>query len=182
MNRLALITIVVATQLSTPLAALAQTTAQQKVVHFKKLQEFLPTKDVPGFKRGKPSGQTSAAMGMATSEASIRYLKEGKDEQSIEVKVADVSAIPFGLAAMSAAQLAQGDFENETEQGYEKSTSVAGYRGTEEVRKGNTSSCKVALVVGNRFMVEVSGTGFADPANLRSLAESMKLSGLEKAQ
>jgi hypothetical protein len=180
MNRLAMLTVVVAA-FGMPHAASAQIpAAQQKVVHFKKLQEFLPAKDVAGFKRGKPSGQTSTAMGMATSEASVRYLKDGKESQSIEVKIADVSGIPFGAMAMSAVTLGQADFENETEQGHEKSVTIAGYKGTEEVRRGSTSSCKLGLVVGGRFMVEVNGIGFSDPAALRALAEGMNLGGLEK--
>lgn len=31
---------------------------QQKVVHFKKLQSFLPAKTIEGYTRGKPTGST----------------------------------------------------------------------------------------------------------------------------
>jgi hypothetical protein len=59
----------------------------------------------------------------------VRYLKDGKESQSIEVKIGDVSGIPFGAMAMSAVTLGQADFENETEQGHEKSVTIAGYKG-----------------------------------------------------
>jgi len=47
--------------------------AQPKIVRFKQLQEFLPSQEIPGFKRNKAIGSTQTQMGMTTSEASVRY-------------------------------------------------------------------------------------------------------------
>src|SRR5713101_4603581 len=86
--------------------SVADASAQAKVIHFKKLQECLPTKELKGFKRMKPGGSTQPAFGMTTSEASVRY-QQGEsnpeateipqgDVASIEIKISDVSAIQFG--------------------------------------------------------------------------------------
>jgi len=50
--------------------------SQTKVVHFKKLQEYLPSMEMKGFERKKPTGQTQTAMGMTSSEAKVRYVTQ----------------------------------------------------------------------------------------------------------
>jgi hypothetical protein len=149
----------------------------QKVVSFKKLQEFLPKVDLEGFKRLKPGGQTSTAMGMSTSEATLTYQKS--DEVSIEVKISDISGVPF--AQMGASMIGMTEFENETETGYEKSVKIQGFAGTEKADSTEDSqSCEVLLYVGNRFMVELRGTGTNNAALLHKLVDDMKLGDLSK--
>ena len=163
-------------------AAAGDSLADQKVVHFKKLEAFLPTKDVGGFSRGKPTGSTTNAMNMTMSEASVRYTRPGTDgrSDSIDVKIADLSSIPFGAMAMGAPGLVTGDFENETENGYEKSVTVKNHKATEQVTKGGSKSAHLSVPIGNRFIVTLDGSGFDDPSLLHGLAESMDLDKLEK--
>ncbi len=149
--------------------------AQQKPVHFKQLQEFLPKIDISGFTRGKPGGQTSTAMGMSTSEATVEYTK---GEETIEIKISDVAGIPF--AAAGAAMLGMTEFENQTENGYEKSVKIQGFPGTEKVDNGEYKSAEISLFVGSRFMVELRSSGMSDAAILRKLVDSMNLAGLAK--
>lgn len=158
--------------------------AQQDVVHFKKLQDFLPKTDLPEFTRGKPTGSTSAFMGMKTSEASVRYVKppatDTTQEESIEIKISDMSLMPFAAWAM---QYQQADFENETEEGYEKSTLIRKkYKGIEKAQTGDYQSCEINFSVGNRFNVTVSGNNFASTKTLMLLIDGMDLEGLEKLQ
>jgi len=150
--------------------------AQQKTVNFKQLQEFLPKIDVPGFTRGKLSGQTSTAMGMSTSEATLKYAKG--EEATIEINISDIAGIPFastGLSMMGAAE-----YENQTENGYEKSVKIQGFPGTEKVDNGEYKSAEIELAVANRFLVKVSGSGMSDVAVLRKLIDSMNLADLAK--
>lgn len=157
--------------------------AQPKVVHFKKLQEFLPTKDVPGFKRNKPTGGTQTTMGMTTSEAAVRYVKAGTDtmqEQTIEIKVSDMALMPFAAWAM---MYQQQDFENETEEGYEKTVWVKkNYKGVEKSQSGDSKSCSLNFSVGNRFNVQMEANGFSDAKILTALAESIDLEKLSKTE
>jgi len=161
--------------------------SQSKAVHFKKLQEFLPTIDLKGFERKKPTGQTQTTMGMTTSEAKVRYVtiqkeepqgEEGTQQQTIEITLSDMAGIPYGqMAAMQYQQ----DFENETEDGYEKSVTIKGsYKGKESVRSGDYKTCNLEFMVGNRFMMKLDGDGFADASVLAKLAGSVDLAKLEK--
>jgi hypothetical protein len=158
--------------------------SQTKVVHFKKLQEFLPSANVKGFERKKPTGQTQSAMGMTTSEAKVRYVtkpasenEENYIEQSIEITLSDMSGFPYaGMAMMQYQQ----DFENETEDGYEKSTTVKGYKGKESARTGESKSCEIEFMVGSRYIFKLEGDGFSDAQILVKLVESVDLAKLEK--
>jgi hypothetical protein len=155
----------------------AQTT--QKTVSFKKLQEFLPKVDLAGYTKGKPGGETSSAMGMSTSEAHVAYEKEG--DISIEVKINDIAGVPF--AQMGASMMGMTEFENETENGYEKSVKVQGFPGTEKVDNSeDNKSCEIMLIVGGRFQVELRGAGTSDAALLHKLLDDMKLGDLSKLQ
>jgi len=153
----------------------AQTT--QKPVSFKKLQEFLPKIDLSGFNRLKPGGETSSAMGMSTSEAHVTYQKG--DDISIEVKIADIAGVPF--AQMGVSMMGMTEYENETENGYDKSVKVQGFPGTEKVENSeDNKSADIMLFVGNRFTVELQARGISDAALLHKLLDDMKLGDLSK--
>ncbi|MBI2619575.1 MAG: hypothetical protein HYW57_05800 [Ignavibacteriales bacterium] len=165
--------------------------AQTKTVHFKKLQDFLPTATLKGLERKKPTGQTQTTMGMTTSEAKVRYVTEQKQEDqpvpepeeaveyvSIEVTISDLSGIPFG---MMTAMAYQQDFENETEDGYERSVTIKeAYKGKEVVQSGDYKRCELEFIVGNRFMVKLQGSATDDLKLLHTLVGSMDLAKLEK--
>jgi hypothetical protein len=149
--------------------------AEQATVNFKDLQKFLPTADIPGFTKGKPGGQTSSMMGMSTSEATLTY---HKGDESIEVKISDMAGIPF--ASMGAAMMGATEFENQTENGYEKSIKIQGFGGTEKVETGEDKSAEINLFVAKRFMIELHGHGIGDAALLRKIIEGMNLTDLAK--
>ncbi len=159
--------------------------AQTKTIHFKKLQECLPAKDLAGFQREKPTGTTQTSMGMSTSEARVRYQSVPKDTSanapeeptvSIEAKISDMVMMPYALMQFSMQQ----DFENETEDGYEKSVKVLGkYAGREEARKGDSKSCHVMFGVANRFLVDVEANGTDDLKLLEQTLNAMDLAKLE---
>lgn len=159
--------------------------SQTKVVHFKKLQEFLPSTDMKGFERKKPTGQTQTAMGMTTSEAKVRYGSKPASEndtnyveQSIEITLSDMAGMPFGNMAMMQYQQ---EFENETEDGYEKSVTLKGsYKGKESAHTGDSKSCELEFMVGTRFIFKLEGNGFSDAKILMKLVESVDLAKLEK--
>jgi hypothetical protein len=153
---------------------------QQKVVHFKKLQTFLPSKEIDGFKKNNPTGSTTSSMGFSTSEAAIRFVKAtDSSEQSIEIKIMDMSLVPYGSWALVVQQT---DIDNQTETGYEKTVTVKKkYKGIEKADSSDgSSSCSLNFAVDNRFHVEMDGNGFSDTKILYSLAETMDLKKLSK--
>ncbi len=165
--------------------AVVSLTAQVKTVHFKKLQECFPAKPLVGFVQEKPTGSTQTSMGMSTSEVRVEYRAVPKDttaqEQTepvirIELKISDMVMMPYALMQFSMQQ----DYENETEDSYEKSLKVAGkYPGREEIRKGESKSCRLMFAVANRFLVEAQADGTDDIKLLETALNAMDLARLE---
>ncbi|MBI5464478.1 MAG: hypothetical protein HY966_05955 [Ignavibacteriales bacterium] len=167
-----------------------QAEAQLKAASFKKLQEFLPATAPKDFVASKPTGQTSSQMGMSQSWSEIRFTKNIKkkddsgneystEDASVSVKINDYIMMSMALSMYQM----QGDFENETENGYEKSVKVLGkFSGKEEFSKSDDSKrAKLSFAVGNRFLVEMEAQGNVDAALLHAVAKSMPLDSLEKA-
>jgi hypothetical protein len=175
-------------------------TTPLKIVNFKKLQEFLPAKAPIGFTRQKPKGQTMTSSGVSTSNASVEFTapKKIKELQTIDdgkqdsveadvtwratIDIADYAGLGEGMAA-SLQMIAGMEFENETENGHEKSITFNSYKGIEKVSSGeNSNSCSMQLVVGNRFLVNAAGDGFSDVTILQALLNSMDLKKLEETK
>ena len=176
----------------------AQTPPLSKIIHFKELQKILPVKASEGFKREKPKGQTVSSSGISTSNASVDFTALKKEKQlqttddgkqdSVDVDVtwtATIEIIDYigmgeGMFA-SLRMLAETTFENETDDGYEKSTTFNGYKGIEKSHSEEYSkSCGLQLVVGDRFLVNANGNGFSDAGILQMILNSMELKKLEQ--
>lgn len=160
-------------------AVTAQEPAQPKAVHFKKLQAFLPAKAPAGFTRGKPTGSTHTMTGFSVSEAKVRFERPSDTVSSaIEASISDMTQMP---AAAWAAMYEQAEYENETEEGSERTVTVAkSYKGIEKVQSGESRSCELSFVVAQRFHVQFTGIDTDEIALLYALAESMDLAGLAK--
>ncbi|MCU0453368.1 MAG: hypothetical protein MUE68_06890 [Bacteroidetes bacterium] len=161
--------------------------AQIKTIHYKKLQECLPTKVFKGFEREKPEGRTQSSMGMSTSEASVEYsqpikedLKEGEEpppQVRMSVKIQDMVGMPYALMMFSGMQ----EFESESDDGYEKTVIVLEkYRGIEKGRTSDDKSMTTSFGVANRFLVEVEIRHSNDAALLKEVLGSIDLAKLEK--
>ncbi len=170
------------------LAAIATPTlAQQPVVNFKTLQQFLPSVELPGYARGKLTGSTSSAMGVSTSEAKVVYTRQGQQSEetgppTITVTITDIGGNPLGAFAAMAEAMA-GEVNEETEEGYKKSITLqTRFKGMEEATTTkDNKSCKINLTVGKRFTVDVEGYLTDQAALLHQLIDSMKLEALERA-
>lgn len=160
---------------------------QVKPVHFKKLQECLPSNAFKGFDRKKPTGQTQSAMGMSTSDASVKYeqpanenLKEGEEpppQVSITVKIQDMAGMPYAMMPYAWMQ----EYENETEDGYEKTVMVLGkYKGTETGTTGDSKWLKTAFGVANRYIIEVEIHSSDDAKLLAEVVAAIDFAKLEK--
>ncbi len=158
--------------------------AQVKPLHFKVLQESLPTKAFKGFDRKKPSGKSNTTMGMSMSEASVQYeqpFREGDDVPpavSIKVQIQDVIGMPYAMMPYTMMQ----EYENETEDGYEKTVTVLGkYRGTENARTGDYKSIKTTFAVAGRFIIEVEIDNSDDAKLLAEFVNALDVKKLEKS-
>lgn len=138
-------------------------------VSFRDLQAAFPT--VSGWTMDKPKGERMTAP-VAFSQTEARY-KNG--DQRIEVKIVD-SAFNQILVAPWAMFLTTG-YEKETDDGYEKSTTVSGHPGFE---KWNTTrkDGELNIVVAKRFLVSVEGDKLNDVKDLHDFAAKVDFSKL----
>ncbi len=122
------------------------------VVEFKVLKDMLP-ESIGNMKRTSANGEKTAAMGMQVSNAEGRY--ENDQNGGVTVKLTDIGSMT-GLAGMAAYAWAATDVERESDNGYEKTSTFNGFKSHERWEKSSNSG-EVSVLVGGRFVAEVSG-------------------------
>ena len=156
--------------------------AQMKTIHFKKLQECLPSVAFKGFERKKPTGSTQTQMGMSMSSASVRYEEQLSDTAtnaaaSIEIEIQDMVGMPYALMPYAWMQ----EYENETEDGYEKTVTVKGkYKGVEKGSTGDSKNLNLTFGVANRFIVTITVDQRDDAKLFGSVVDAVQFDKLEK--
>ena len=125
---------------------------QVEVVDYKVLKEMLPG-DVGGLKRTEATGEKTAAMGMQVSHANGRYSNDAG--ASMTIKITDIGSMT-GLAGMAAYAWAATEIDRDSDTGYEKTSTFNGYKSHEKYDKSSKSG-EISVLVGNRFVTEVSG-------------------------
>lgn len=128
------------------------------------LKATLP--QIPGWDTGEPRSERMTAP-IAYSQVETEY-KSGNAE--VEVKVVDTGYAQM-LIAPWAMFLASG-YSRETNEGYEKATSVGGHPGFERWEK-DARRGELNVFVGKRFLVTVEGNDLADTKVLHEIASKM---------
>lgn len=159
--------------------------AQGKVIHFKKLQEFLPKLNMEKFVREKPTGSTETAMGFTTSYAEVNYREQIPDTAQnyypieVSIKITDASLYP----AMLMSFMMMPDYESENEDGYEKTIMVKDkYKGMVKMQTGESKDIELSFAVMNRFLIELQGSNTDSFELLQSFLNDMDLEKLETAK
>ncbi|MDR2244372.1 MAG: YIP1 family protein [Burkholderiales bacterium] len=135
------------------------------------LRPFVP-ETLAGLQRTNFSAERNSAMGLQMSTAKASY-SDGND-RSLRLEITDTGSMKgvMGLAGWAAMQS-----EKETDRGYDK-TYKQGGRFVREEWDNQSKRGKYGIVLGNRFLVEVSGK--ADSMNeLKAVVASLHLAGLE---
>jgi hypothetical protein len=153
-------------------AALSGTGPDGKPVEpiaFQTLQTHLPK--VSGWEMDEPEGQRMT-MPVPFSQVETEYRNGDK---RIDVTIVDTGFAKLLIAPWSM-MLATG-YSNETSDGYEKATTVAG---NPAVEKWNAKSKdgELNILVGNRFMVTLDGSEIGDVKELHTFASAMNLSSI----
>jgi hypothetical protein len=124
-----------------------------ETVDYKELKALLP-ESLPGMKRTDATGEKSSAMGMQVSNAEGRYSADNGG--SMRVKITDIGSMT-GLAGMAMYAWATVSVDRESDTGYEKTSTISGYKSHEKYDKSNKSG-ELSVLVGDRFVVEVDGS------------------------
>ena len=138
-------------------------------VSFRDLIALLPAP--AGWEREKPTGERMTSP-VSFAEASVRLTK---GEATVTAKITD-SGFNQLLVAPFAMFLA-GNFERETDSGYEKSIKVGDAPGMEKW-DGENKSGDVTVIVNKRFIVEIDGSSIDDPKVLRTILDNVDLKKL----
>jgi hypothetical protein len=138
-------------------------------VSFRDLQTAFPT--IPGWEMDKPKGERMTSP-VAFSQTEARY-RNGTSV--IEVKIVD-SAFNQILVAPWAMFLSAG-YEKETDDGYEKSTTIAGQPGFEKWDSARKDG-EVNLVVAKRFLVSVESNEIDDIKTIQDVASKVDFAKL----
>ena len=137
-----------------------------------RIKPFVPD-TLNGLKRTRLSVDRSGALGVQVSKATARY-SDGA-QRSLDLEITDTGSLK-GVVGF-AAGWAGVEQDTETDTGYDKTYKNAGQL-VHEKWDNRDHSGEYAVVVGDRFAVQVSGSaGSID--DLRSAVASVNLSGLE---
>ncbi|WP_031528775.1 hypothetical protein [Dyadobacter crusticola] len=139
-------------------------------VDFRKLKDLLPGKLI-GLKRIESGGEKSGAMGFTVSTAQARY---ESGNSSLEVEIVDTGGIA-GVSTMALATWSMADIDKETADGYEKTTSLDGYKAFERYNTQSKSG-EINILVADRYVVNVEG----ENVTMDDLKEALKSIGLTK--
>ncbi len=140
-------------------------------VNFRTLRELLP-EEAAGLAQGEVEGSTDGAMGFSISRVEAVY---GADDTRIDLGIMDYGAIPS--MAMMGLGWTMADLDRESGTTYERTVSMGGRRGYRTYDSERRSG-EFSLIVGDRFHVEVTGTG-VDDADLEAALRAVDLAGLE---
>lgn len=125
-------------------------------VNFRELKALLPEK-AAGLKRTEATGEKSGAMGFVISRAEARYGDEG--DGTLHIEIFDTGGIA-GIGTMALATWTMADIDKETATGYEKTTTLEGYKGFEKYDSQRKSG-ELNVLVADRFVVNINGNGLS---------------------
>ncbi len=98
-------------------------------VDFRELKGLLPEK-IGELERKNVSGEKSAAFGMNISRTEADYLSPESDV-NVSLEITDLGSLK-GLTVMTGFAWAFGEFDKETDTGYERTTTFDGFKAMEE--------------------------------------------------
>ncbi len=141
------------------------------------LKNILP-ESLLGYQRKKFSVGNQFMPDVAMGEA--EYENENGDQISLSVMdgAGETGSAMITLARLGFAR----DFEEQSDRGYKKSTTINGYKAVEEVEKDDYSdieNTKIDLMVTNRFLISIEGENIS-VNQLKKAVSELDLKSLEQ--
>lgn len=138
-----------------------------EVVDFRILKDAMPEKML-GMPRVTYDGQKSGIAGLNIATASAEYKD---DNRSVSVSITDTGG--FGAAIAGLATWSQIDVDKETQDGYERTTTIGGKKAIEKFNR-TTGEGEIAMIAADRFIVTVNGYGIKE-GDLRTAIEKISI-------
>jgi hypothetical protein len=154
------------------LAAMAGGGDQVESLSPTQLQSFIPD-SLSGLPRTRFEATRAAPMGIQVSNAEGTY-QAAQGGPEIHLEISDAGGAKGFMALAGFAGMEE---NKQTDSGYEKTYHADGHLVHEEWNKDGSG--EYTLILGDRFVVAVHGTGFQDIAALKAAASGVNLGGLE---
>jgi hypothetical protein len=142
-------------------------TDHAEVVDFRVLKEAMPEK-LLGMPRVTHDGQKSGIAGLNISSASAEYQE---DSRKISISITDTGG--FGSAISGLATWSQLEVDKETQDGYERTTTIGGKKAIEKFNR-TSGEGEIAMIAADRFIVTVNGSGISE-GDLRTAIEKISI-------
>ncbi len=140
-------------------------------VDYGELKDMLPS-NFSGFKMVDDHGARKSMFGFRISQAEARYAD--RKENEIEISIIDFGSVK-GIAGKAMLAWMSAEIDNESDDGYEKTTEYKGYKAFEKYNYENKDR-KLSVIVAERFLVDVSGNG----ASMKTIKKAMSGVDLKK--
>lgn len=121
-----------------------------EIADFRELKELMP-KRLLGMDRYSHTGEKSGVTGFRISQATGKY-KDG--DRRLEINIIDSGGM--ALASLGAAAWTMVDVDRETDDGYERTTTINGYKGYEKY-DGRRGEVEISVFYKDRFLVAIKG-------------------------
>ena len=144
--------------------------ANVQVIDKDRLKTFVP--DLAGWERGTVKGEQQAMMGISTSKVEARYTK---GETRLDLDITDTSFSQMLIGPMT--MFLNLGFEEKTDEGFKRSTKIAGQPAVEEWNT-STKRGEVSALVGGRYIVSATGHGVDNLDVVRKAVEAVNLGKL----
>lgn len=146
----------------------------KEIIDFRTLKAQLPD-ELNGMERTSHTGEKVGAMGFNMSMAKAEYRS---DKGEIEVSLIDFAGL--GMAKMSLASWTTIEVDRETDTGYERTTTIDGYKAFEEydriAKKG-----EISIIAGGRYIVNIEGKNVEEGA-MREALDALDLKAIMSLQ
>ncbi len=151
-------------------------TAEDKIepVDYGKLKSMMPS-SVGGYKMVDDFGGRKSMFGFRISQAEASY--EDKKGNELKISIIDFGSVK-GIAGKAMLAWMSSEIDNESDAGYEKTTEFKGYKAYEKYSYADKDG-KLSVIVAERFLVDVSGTGI-DMKDLKKAMGDVNLKKLSK--
>lgn len=126
-----------------------------EVVDYQKLKDYLPGR-LAGMKQEDLSGEKTSAMGFRFSMAEATYRDK---EREVEVSISDFGGIGILKATMAAWTTM--DYERESDDGYERTTTIEGYPAFEKFNR-STGDAEAGILVDDRFILSLDARNISE--------------------
>lgn len=142
-------------------------------VDFRELKAELPER-INGMNRISAEGERSGWGGFKVSTANAEYEDGNKH---LEISIVDAGGM-MGLAKAGLAAWAQAEVDRETQDGYERTTTIDGYQAYEKYNN-KTEDGQISVIVNERFIVNIEGRNIS-ARDLKSALGKLNLKKLER--